>query len=40
VPTPLHEVIVTDIVYPAILLAYGQPLGLFSAMVGCLQSGL
>ena len=39
-PTPPHEVIITDIVYPTILLAYSQPLGLIPAMVGCLQSGL
>ena len=36
----LHEVIVADVVYPAVLLVYGRPLGLLLAMVGCLQSGL
>ena len=40
VPTLPHEVIVTDVVYPAILLAHGRSLGLPPAMVGCLQSGL
>jgi len=40
VPTQCHEVIFTDVVYPAILLAYGRSLGLLPAMVGYLQSGL
>jgi len=40
VPTPLHEVNVNDIVYPALLLSYGRPLSLLPAMVGYLQSGL
>ena len=39
VPTLPHEVIVTDVVYPAILLAHGRSLGLPPAMVGCLQNG-
>jgi len=40
VPTLPHEVIVADVVYLAVLLTYGQYLGLLPAMVGCLQSGL
>jgi len=40
VSTLPHEVIVTDIVYPTVLLAYGRLLGLLPAMVSCLQSGL
>jgi len=40
VATLPHEVIVADIVYPTILLVYGRSLGLLSAKVGCLQSGL
>ena len=39
-PTLPHEVIVADVVYLAVLLAYGQFLSLLPAMVGCLQSGL
>ena len=38
-PTLPHEVIVADVVYPAILLVYGWSLGLLPAMVGSLQSG-
>jgi len=40
VPTPPHEVNVSDIVYLALLLAYGRPLSLLPAMVGYLQSRL
>jgi len=40
VPNPPHVVIVADIVYLAILLAYSRPLGLLPTMVGCLLSGL
>jgi len=40
VPTLPHEVIVDDVVYPTIFLTYGWSLGLLSAMVSCLQSGL
>jgi len=40
VPTLAHEVIVTDVVYLVVLLAYSRPLDLLSAMVDCLQSGL
>lgn len=39
-PTLPHEAITVDVVYPAVLLAYGRPLGLLPAMVSCLQSGL
>jgi hypothetical protein len=40
VPTTPHEAISIEVVYPAVMLAYGRPLGLLPAMVGCLQSGL
>ena len=39
-PTLPHEVLAADVVYPAVLLAHGRPLSLFSVMVSCLQSGL
>jgi len=35
-----HEVIVTDVVYPAILLAHGKSIALLLAMVAGIQSGL
>jgi len=38
--TLLHEVIVADVVYPAILLAFGRNIALLLAMVRCIQSGL
>jgi len=38
-PQP-NEVIVTDVFYSTVLLAYGRSLGLLPAMVGYLQSGL
>ena len=40
VPTLPHEVIVADIVYPAVLLAYGSPIALLPAMTAGIQSGL
>ena len=40
VPTLPHEVIVADMVYPAIFLVHGWPLSLLSATIGYLQSGL
>ena len=40
VSTSPYEVIIADIVYPAVLLAYGRPLGSLPTMVGCLHSGL
>ena len=40
VPTLPHEAISMDVVYPAVMLAYGRPIGLLPAMVSCLQSGL
>jgi len=40
VPTLPHDVIVTNVVYPAVLLALGRFLGILLAMVGYLQSGL
>ena len=39
-PTLLHEVIVADVVYLAVLLAFGWDIGLLPMMVGCIQSGL
>jgi len=35
-----HEVIMVDVVYPAVLLAFGQSIALLSTMVGCIQSEL
>ena len=40
VPTLSHEVIVADVVYPAVLLAYGKSITLLLAMVVGIQSGL
>jgi len=40
VPTLPHEVIVPDVVYPAVLLAYGKSIALLPAMVAGIQSGL
>ena len=40
VPTLPHEVIVADVVYPAVLLAYGRPIALLPAMAAGIQSGL
>jgi hypothetical protein len=40
VPTLPHEAVSIDVVYPAVMLAYGRPIGLLPAMVSCLQSGL
>ena len=40
VPTLPHEVIVTDMVYPAVVLAYGKSIALLPAMVVGIQSGL
>jgi len=40
VPMLPYEVIISDVVCLAVLLVYGRSLGLLSAMVGCLQSGL
>ena len=40
VPTLPHEVIVADVVYPAVLLAHGKPIALLPAMVARIQSGL
>jgi len=40
VSTLPHEVLVADVVYLAVLLAYGRPLSMLTAMVSCLQSGL
>ena len=36
VPTLLHEVIVADVVYPAVLLAFGRGIALLPMMVGCM----
>jgi len=40
VPTLTHKVIITDVVYPAVLLAYGKSISLLPAMVADIQSGL
>jgi len=40
VPTLPHEVIVVNVVYPAVLLAFGQSIALLPTMVGCIQSRL
>jgi len=40
VPTLPHEVIVADVVYLAVLLAYGKSISLLPAMVAGIQSGL
>ena len=40
VPTLPHEVIVADVVYPAVLLAQRKSIALFPAMVAGIQSGL
>ena len=35
-----HKVIVADVVYPAVLLAFGRGITLLPTIVGCIQSGL
>jgi len=40
VPTLPHEVIVADVVYPAVLLAHGNPIALLPTVVAGIQSGL
>ena len=40
VPTLPHEVIVADVAYPAVLLAYGKSIALLPAMVAGIQSRL
>ena len=40
VPTPPHEVIVADVVYPAVLLAHGKSIALLLAMMAGIHSGL
>jgi len=40
VPTLPHEVIVADVVYLTVLLAFGRNIALLAAIVGCTQSGL
>ena len=40
VPTLPYEVIIADVVYPAVLLAYGKSIALLPAMVAVIQSGL
>ena len=39
-PTLPHKVIVANVVYPAILLAFSQSIALLSMIVGCIQSRL
>jgi len=38
--TLLHEVIVANVVYPAVLLEFGWDIALLLMMVGCIHSGL
>ena len=40
VSTLPHEVIVADVVYPAVLLVDGKSISLFQAMIAGIQSGL
>ena len=40
VPTLPHEVIVADVAYPVVQLAFGRGIALLPTMVGCIQSGL
>ena len=40
VPILPHEVIITDVVYPTVLLAYGKSIALLPAMAARIQSGL
>jgi len=40
VPTLPHKVIVANVVYPAVLLAFSQSIALLSMIVGCIQSRL
>jgi len=40
VPTLPHEVIITDVEYPAVLLAYRKSIAFLLAMVAGIQSGL
>ena len=40
VPTLSHEVIVADVVYPIVLLAFGWSIALLPTMMGCIQSRL
>ena len=39
VPTLPHEMVVANVVYPAVLLAYGRSIALLPAMVAGIQSG-
>ena len=39
-PTLPHKVIVANVVYPAVLLAFSQSIALLSMIVGCIQSRL
>jgi len=39
-PTLPHEVIVADVVYPAVLLAFDRGIALLPLMMGCIQSRL
>jgi len=40
VPTLPHEVIIADVVYPTVLLAYGKSIALLPVMEAGIQSGL
>ena len=37
VPMLPHEVLIADVVYPVVLLAYDRSLSMLPAMMGCLQ---
>jgi len=39
-PALPHDVIVADVIYPAVLLAFGWGIALLPMMVGCIHSGL
>ena len=39
-PMLSHEVLVTNVMYPAVLLAYDHSLSMLAAMASCLQGGL
>jgi hypothetical protein len=40
VPSHSFEVLVVEVVYPAVCLVYGRSYALLPAMVACIQSGL
>ena len=40
VPSPMHDRILSWVLFPSIQLAHGKPLGLLLAMICCIQRGL